>query len=89
MYNNFEYDYTISSDNSPQIFNDTCKKIGDNYSNAIRKKMLVDVDGTTIQEFLIDGKRTIVYDDYDIGIVFVQSEVNLDKLLVTSGGKDD
>ncbi len=79
MYN-FRYDYTIYPDNSTEKFKETCKKIERKYTNAIRKDLLVDVDGTLIQRYIVDNKSIIVYDDYYIGSVFVKSEITLDEL---------
>lgn len=81
MYN-FKYDYTIFPDNSAKKFKETCRKVEHNYANAIHKNLLVDVDGTTIQEYIINNKSVVVYDDYDVGAVFVKSEIDLDKLFV-------
>ena len=74
------FDYNIYRDNSQKKFKETCKKIEKEYPNAIKKKLLIDVDGSTIQTYTENGKYIDVYDDYDIGAVFVISEINLDKL---------
>ena len=74
------FDYNIYTENSPKIFKETCKKIERAYQTAQKKDLLVDVDGSTIQTYNIDGKDIDVFDDYDIGAVFVKSEVNLDKI---------
>ena len=79
MYN-FMYDYTIYPDNSKEKFKKKCKKIERKYTNAIRKDLLVDVDGTLIQRYIVDNKSIIVQDDYYIGSVFVKSEITLDEL---------
>lgn len=75
-----KYDYTVYPDNSIDKFREACKKIERRFTNAIRKKMLEDVDGSTIQEYVLDNKSIIVYDDYDIGAVFVKSDINLNSL---------
>lgn len=74
------FDYTIYTDNSPEKFKEACKKIEQAYPSAIKKKLLVDVDGSTIQTYTEKGKDIDVYDDYDIGAVFVKSKIDLDKL---------
>lgn len=76
------FDYNIYSDNSPEKFKETCKKIEQVYPNVIKRKLLIDVDGSTIQTYTENGKDIDVYDDYDIGAVFVKSEINLDKLFI-------
>ena len=42
--------------------------------------MLTDVDGTTIQTYTYKGKDIDVYDDYDVGAVFIKSEIALNSL---------
>ncbi len=74
----YKYDYNIYPDNSPQKFKETCDKIEAFLPNAHKKKLLIDVDGTTIQVFTVNNMDIDVYDDYDIGAVFVKSEINLD-----------
>ena len=76
------FDYNIYSDNSPEKFKETCKKIEQVYPNVIKRKLLIDVDGSTIQTYTENGKDIDVYDDYDIGAVFVKSEINLDELFI-------
>lgn len=74
------FNYTIYSDNSPLKFKEACFLIEKLYPNAVKKKLLVDVDGTTIQTYSYNGKDIDVYDDYDVGAVFVKSEVNLNSI---------
>lgn len=76
------FDYNIYTDNSSKKFKEACKRIEQMYPNAIKKKLLVDVDGSTIQTYTEKGKDIDVYDDYDIGAVFVKSEINLDKIFI-------
>lgn len=74
------FDYTISPKNDIKIFKDTCDKLEESFAGILRKKLLVDVDGTTIQEFLLKQKSIVVYDDYDVGAVYVKSQVDLNEL---------
>ena len=71
------YDYNICSDNSTEKFKMTCRKIENYFPNAEKRKLLVDVDGSTIQTYTVDGKDIDVYDDYDIGAVYVLSKIEL------------
>ena len=50
-------------------------------------KLSRDVDGSTIQVFHCNEKEIVVYDDYDVGAVFVLSNVDLSQLL--SGRKPE
>ncbi|MGN1085398.1 MAG: hypothetical protein ACI4Q5_00040 [Porcipelethomonas sp.] len=74
----YKYDYTIYPENNPKIFKQICAEIEKAFPNALKKKLLIDVDGSTIQTFTENGKDIDVYDDYDVGAVFVKSEINLD-----------
>ncbi len=78
--NNKKYDYSIYPDNSPEKFKLTCKKIEQAFPCAIKQKLLVDVDGSTIQVYKQDSKEIIVYDHYEIGAVFVLSDIPLEFL---------
>mgnify|MGYP006916049866 CR=1 FL=1 len=77
---NKEYHYSIYPDNSPEKFKLTCEKIEEAYPFALKLKLLVDVDGSTIQRYKINGREVIVYDDYEIGAVFVSSDIPLEFL---------
>lgn len=74
------FEYNIFSENSSEKFIETCEKISRNLVSAEKMKLLIDVDGSTIQKFLFKGKAIIVYDDYDVCAVFVKSEIPLDFL---------
>lgn len=74
------FDFTIHPDNNPTEFKQACSKIETLFPKAIKSKLLVDVDGSTIQTYLQDGKEIKVYDDYDIGAVFVRSEIDLSEI---------
>lgn len=71
------YRYCVNPDNSPQKFMETCKIIEKEYPNAIKSELLIDVDGSTIQTYTEQGKDIDIYDDYDIGSVYIQSELDL------------
>ncbi len=72
-----KYDYTVLPDNSPEDFLKTCKLIEENIDNLVKKKILIDVDGSTIQIYMSGAKEITVLDDYDIGAVYVKSDIEL------------
>lgn len=74
------YSYNIWIDNSPKKFKDACATIEKEFPDVEKKKMLVDVDGTTIQTYTHKGKDIDVFDDYEVGAVFVKSEIKLDNI---------
>ncbi len=53
------------------------EKTEDKFPKASKEKLLIDVDGSTIQPYLDAGNYIVVYDDYDVGSVYVQSEIDL------------
>lgn len=71
------FDYTIESNNSTTAFKKSCEAIEHNLSPIDKENLLVDVDGSTIQEYHKDNKAVIVYNDYDVGAVYVKSEIEL------------
>lgn len=74
------YDYTIFPNNSKAHFEEACSKIEKAYPNIKKEKLLIDVDGSTIQTYTENNFDIDVYDDYDIGAVFIKSDVNLDTI---------
>lgn len=72
------FEYNFYSENSSEKFIEACNLISKNVNYAEKKKVLIDVDGTTIQEFLLNGKSIIVYDDYDVGAVYIKSDISLE-----------
>lgn len=78
---NYLFDYNIYPSNSVGKFKATCKKIESNILGLKKEDLLIDVDGTTIQVYEKDEKKIIVFDDYDIGAVFVKSDIALDEIL--------
>lgn len=79
---NYLFDYNIYPDNSAEKFKATCEKIESTILGLKKKDLLIDVDGTTIQVYEKDKKKIIVFDDYDIGAVFVKSDIALDDILI-------
>ena len=72
-----KYEYNISSENSPEIFKIICSKIEETYPELQKNVLLVDVDGTTIQVYYINDLKVTVYDDYEVGAVYVLSDLDL------------
>ena len=71
------FDYNIFPNNNPLEFKKACEKIEQAFPEANKKALLTDVDGTTIQTYTCNGKDIDVYDDYDVGAVFIKSEIDL------------
>ena len=71
------FDYTIHSDNSADKFKSACEKIEKAFPEAAKQKLLVDVDGSTIQTYTLGDKDIDIYDDYEVGAVYIKSEIEL------------
>ena len=73
------FDYTFCTENSNKKFKEACNIIEKAFPNAKKHTLLVDVDGTTIQTYTQSGKDIDVYDDYDVGVVYIKSEIDIAK----------
>lgn len=78
-----EFDYTIYRDNSPQQFKKACALIERLYPDLTKHDLLIDVDGSTIQIFGQEPKEVIIYDDYNVGAVYIKSDIELYDLATT------
>ena len=76
-----EYDYTIHPDNSPERFKSVCKVIEESYPGMKKEELLIDVDGSTVQIYGEKGNEIVVYDDYDVGAVYIKSDVDLSTII--------
>lgn len=74
------FDYNIFANNSKEHFFKTCTTIEKHFPNNRKRKLLIDVDGTAIQIYYIDNKEVTVYNDYEVGAVYVTSELDLKEL---------
>ena len=64
------FDYTVSRVNSPMIFKDVCRRIAAAHPEFIAQRMLIDIDGSTMQVFMKNGVGINICDDYDVGVVY-------------------
>ena len=71
------YDYNISPTNSKAKFRQACELIEKEYPTCINRKPLIDADGSVIQTYTISGKDIDVHNDYEIGAIYVKSEIKL------------
>lgn len=74
----FKYNIYNMADNNK--FKMACNKIERSIKNLNIEKQLVDVDGSMIQIYNSDDGKIKVYNDYEVDAVYIDSEVNLDKL---------
>ncbi len=73
----YKYDYTVNPENSSESFRELCEIIARQYPTFRREELFIDDDGSTIQVFSSEGKEIVVYDDYNVGAVFVVSDVDI------------
>lgn len=76
-----DFHYSIYPENSPKHFKAVCTLIEGAYPDATKRKLAVDVDGSTIQLYTVSGKDIVVFDDYDVGAVFVESDIDISALI--------
>lgn len=74
------FDYNISSTADNLIFLKTCKDIEDNF-NLEHKPPVVDVDGSAVQVYQVNGKEIRVDIDILIDAVFVVSDIDLSHII--------
>ncbi len=75
-----KFDYNINTEASKEIFDKTCKKIEKKYSNIKKENLLADVDGSLCQVYFLDGKEIRVQNDYLVGALYVESDIDLGDL---------
>lgn len=71
------YSYNISKKADENAFFNTCALIESNVTNLTKEKLLMDVDGTQIQIYITPKGKIKVYNDYEVGAVYVDSEKEL------------
>ena len=73
----WKYHYVISKNNSPQKFKETCALIDKSIIYVEKKKVVIDVDGSAIQMYVTSNGKVVIIDDYDVGTVYVNSDIKL------------
>jgi len=73
----YAYDITLSKVNDSKIFKEACRQFEDRYPSWKKQKLLIDVDGSTIQVYQNKDQEVVIYDDYDVGAVFARSDIDL------------
>ena len=57
------YSYTLAREINSQLFKETCDKIEKSFPFVEKKKLLIDVDGSLLQDYFINGKKIRVQND--------------------------
>lgn len=79
-YTGKKYDVNIFHNNSAEKFKAACAIIEDKFPDFEKERLLIDVDGSTIQAYKKGNDEIVIYDDYDIGAVFAESDVDINGL---------
>ncbi len=71
------FEYIICNPADKIIFEDQCKALEKNIPNLIKCKLLVDVDESMIQEYILFGKKIDIHNDYYTNGIYIISELDL------------
>lgn len=71
------FEYNICDQADEEIFIKQCTALENKILNLIKGKLIVDVDESKIQEYLLGGKKIKVVNSYYINEVYVKSEIDL------------
>jgi hypothetical protein len=74
------FSYNISKNADKKAFVNTCALIESKVKDFTKEKLLEDVDGTQIQIYNTPDGKIKVFNDYEVGAVYVDSEINLKEI---------
>lgn len=75
-----KYSYTLCPEISNEVFIDTCQKIEQRWPEFRKERLLIDVDGTVLQIYYQGQNEVVVYNDVEVGAVYIESDIDLDDL---------
>lgn len=75
------FSYNISKNADQGAFFNTCSLIESKVKDIKKEKLLEDVDGTQIQIYTTPNGKIKVFNDYEVGAVYVDSEKDLNKII--------
>lgn len=71
------FDYTICNCADDAIFKNQCQAIEQKIPTLKKKPLLIDVDGTSIQEYGLPMGKICVKNDQQVDALYVQSDFDL------------
>lgn len=74
------YDYTKYKEADAFQFLEACRQIEKQFPTWKKEPVLIDVDGSQIQEYKKGQERIVVSNDYYVDAVYVESEIELNNL---------
>ena len=75
------FEYNVYAENNMVEFEKVCAKIEKAFPEAKKLTILVDVDGSMIQTYVYNKKDIDVHNDYEVGAVFIKSEIDITLIL--------
>ena len=75
------FSYNVSKNADKKAFDSICSCIEATISIEKKENCLKDVDGSLIQIYKTTSGQIKVCNDYEVDAVYVDSEVNLDKII--------
>ena len=73
------FHYSICTVPDEEIFIKQCKALEKNIDGLKKEKLLIDVDDSKIQIYYYNGKEIKVVNDYYVGALYVDSEIELEQ----------
>ena len=73
------YEYGIYPAADERIFGKQCLALEENIPGIIKGDLFVDVDGSKIQKYSLDGAQIVVHNSIYTNDVYVKSDVDLAK----------
>lgn len=73
----YMHEYTICTQPDEEIFYKQCAALEKHVPGLIKDKLLQDVDDTLIQPYTLRGADVVVYNDIEIGVVSIKSDIDL------------
>ncbi len=74
----FKYSYNICDQYAPDLFERQCKALENKIPGLTKKDLLVDVDGSSIQIYFLNGCELNVVNDYEVGALFINSNFDIE-----------
>lgn len=73
------YEYSICNQADEDIFYKQCTALEKNIPDICKSDLLTDVDSSLIQVYQLNKLKIKVYNDTNIGAVYIKSQVDLDQ----------
>lgn len=71
------FEYNICNEADEEIFVKQCEALENRIPNIKKDKLLIDVDESKIQRYLLNDKIILVYNSNYLNSVYVKSEIDL------------